>query len=42
MYVCPIIIFSFLYNIPKFFEVKYSCVVTLSTEEGSDLAYLVR
>ena len=31
LYVCPIIIFSLLYNLPKFFEVRTACSVTVTS-----------
>ena len=37
----PIIIFSLLYNIPKFFEVRTRCSITVASINGSNLAHWV-
>jgi len=41
LYVCPIIIFSLIYNIPKFFEVRTRCSITVASINGSNTAHWV-
>jgi len=41
LYVCPIILFSLIYNIPKFFEVRTRCSITVASINGSSMAHWV-
>jgi len=41
LYLCPIILFSILYNIPKFFEVQTRCSVSIKTINSSEEAHWV-
>ena len=41
LYLCPIIIFSFLYNIPKFFEVRTQCSVSVTATQIANIAAVV-
>ena len=42
LYLCPIIIFSFLYNIPKFFEVQTRCSVVIHGPDDNNMSAMVR
>ena len=41
LYLCPIIVFSLLYNIPKFFEVQTRCFVSIKTFNSSSNAQVI-